>query len=325
MNKIIQKSTKKQHYVPQFYLRQWTDSTRGFYPIKILNKKPPQLKIFDRKSGPASFCFENYFYAQHTGKEDEISQTLEKYFAEIEAIFASKLPELEQKILNGEQITSDDKYHLCECMLFLHFRGKKYRQQSQEMSESMIKQVNKHLAYYSDKSPKTKLKMEELGLTKKDMIEFAEKGEYTVDFGNMHHLEIMKDMEGFCNMLHAKYWKVYITRNSDFITTDTPYQDLPTSDKFWGNDFLSREQRFVLSPRVVIVALYPKDQNSKNFHRKDITGNNGSIHIINSDILMNSISFGFHKDKNVLEVLDKVVHFRHSEHQKNRQPESYRN
>lgn len=305
----MEKQTKKQHYVPQFYLRQWTDELNGFYPIKIIDKHPPFLKIIDKKSGPRSFCFENYFYAQHTGVKDEISQTIEKAFSEIEAVFHERLSELEQKILNNQKITEQDKYHLCECMLFLYFRGKKYREQSQEMLEGLIKEISKGMFKHSEPSAEILLEMKKHGLTKEDMVDFTEKGEYSVRFGNMQHLKIMKEMYGFCNILHSKYWKVLVSRDGDFITTDTPYQDISTSNHFWGNDFISREQRFVLSPRIVIFAIRPINKSGKKFHRKDITQKKDTIYMINSSILMNSIRFGFHKDREVLIKTQKVTAF----------------
>ena len=172
-----------------------------------------------------------------------------------------------------------------------------------------MKQITKHVARNFGRSEESKKEMKELGITREQMIEFAEKEEYTVDMGNIHHMEIMKDMEGFSNLLTAKYWKIYISRKGDFITTDTPYQDIPLSKEFFGNDFLSREQTFILSPRVMIVARYPQQKLGKKVNRKDITDNKGAIHTINTYNLMRSINFGFHKNKDLLIELQKVSKF----------------
>lgn len=292
--------TKKQHYVPQFYLRQWADKSGSFYPVKIEKKEPPKFRVFGQKSSPANFCFENFFYAQHTGEKDEMSQLIENDFADAEGKLASKLPEWENKIVNNEQITSDDKYHLSELMLFMWFRGKEYRTQSKQMTEKMIKWVNKTLVHTIDRTPEMKKTMTELGVTKADMIDFAEREEYTVDIGNAHHMAIMKDMYSFCNLLHGKFWRIYISRKGEFITTDAPYLDMSLSDKFWGNDFLSREQTFVLSPRVFIVARYPDHTTGKKIIRKDITNDKVKIKQLNCHKLMNSTMFGFHPDRQLL-------------------------
>ncbi len=299
--------TEDQHYVPQFYLKQWVDEGGGFYPMKVEGRTPPKVSIFTQKSNPSRFCYENFFYAQHTGKGDEVSQMVEKTFAEIEAIFSKELPLIEKKILNNEQITDEEKYYLAQCMTFLHFRGKKYLDDSKRMTDEMMKQVLQRSVHFFDKDPKAKAKMEELGVTKEEMIKFAYEGKYTVDFGNIHHLRIMEDMQGFSNLLFAKYWRVYLSREGNFITTDAPYLDLPLSKEFWGNDFLSREQSFVMSPRVVIVATYPKNESGKKFVRKDITGKQALIQQLNVHSLMHCIRFGFHKDKDLLLQLEKVA------------------
>lgn len=311
MEKKPEQITEDQHYVPQFYLQQWLDETGGFYPVKVEEKKPPRLKVFEKKADQSRFCYENFFYAQRTGVEDEISQIIEKEFARIEGIFSKELPILEKKILNNEHITEGDRYKLAQCMIFLHFRGKKYLDQSKNMTDHITKQMMRHWVHHMDKDPNAKAEMDKLGLTKEQMVEFVYKGEFTVDYGNVQHLEIMKDMEGFCNLLFAKFWRVYISHSGDFITTDAPYLDMPVTSNFYGNDFLSREQSFILSPRVVIIALYPKHEGGKKLIRKDITGIRGRIQQINLHSLMNSIRFGFHKDRDLLLELEKLALYVH--------------
>lgn len=307
----MSKSTKKQHYVPQFYLRQWCDNNGGFFPIKVSSKNPPILEIFNKKSGPGSFCYENFFYAQHTGKEDPESQVIEKEFSKIEAFFSVQLPTIEQKILKNKQVTEEDKYTPSQCMIFLHFKGKAYREESKRITEHFVKEINKRIVGHIGKSEKSKKELEEAGVTKEEMIEFTERGEYLVDMGNFHHMAIMKDMEGFCNLLSAKYWKIYVSREAGFITTDTPYVDVSLSNELFGNDFFSREQRFVLSPKVFIVARNPRDLNSKNISRKDISGNRVNIATINGHSIMSAMRFGFHNCKEVLFDTKKIIEVLH--------------
>ncbi len=313
--KKTQKSTQDQHYVPQFYLRQWCDSDKGFYPIKVETKMPPKLNIFKTKSNPSRFCYENYFYAQHTGVEDQMSQEIEKAFADIEGVLHKEIPKIEEKILRNEQITPEEKYHLCEFMTFIWIKGKAHRMQSQKMTDKLFKELNKHWIQDIDRDPKMMEHLKKHGLTKEDMVKFVQEEKYTVDVGNAHHLSLLQSMYGFCNLLANKYWKVFLSREGNFITTDAPYMDIAKSDLFWGNDFLSREQIFILSPRVVIAAVDPHHVSGKKLVRKDLTGDKWRIQQINMHNLMNAIMFGFHRDRDLLEDLERVTDFFHKNHE----------
>lgn len=313
-----QKITVKQHYVPQFYLRQWTDIDGGFYPAQIIRRQPPEVNIFTRKSNPNPFCFENFFYAQHTGEADEISQEIEKSFAEIEGVFSKELPNIEKKILNNEQISDEDKYYLAQCMTFLHFRGKKYLDESKRMTNEMTKKMLQMQLRFSDKDPKMKRMLKKHKFTKEEMIQSLEGDSITVDLGNVHHLQILKEIEGFSNLLFAKFWRIYISREGHFITSDAPYIDNPLSQHFFGNDFFSREQSFILSPRVMIFAQNPKNDSGKKIIRKDITGQKNLIGYINARSLMSSIKFGFHSEKEVLEHSFKVAEALYLNHIQNK-------
>jgi len=82
---------------------------------------------------------------------------------------------------------------------------------------------------------------------------------------------------------------------------------MSVSKTFLGNDFLSREQSFVLSPNIFIVALNPGGDYCKKIKRKDISLNLPYIQKINLHNLMNSIKFGFHQDRELLEGLKENI------------------
>lgn len=311
MNK---QTTKSQHYIPQFYLKKWVDFKGGFYPIKIIEKHPPKLDIFKVASSPNRFCSENYFYAQCTGKKDKMSQFFENIFKDIEGDLSLQLPKIEKRIIDNQQISFSDKYLLSQFMVFIWLRGKLYRQQSIKMTEDVIKKLNKSLVHYIDEDEFIRKKMDDFKITKDDMIQFVEKGDYAVEMDNIYHLNMLSEINGFSNILSAKYWLILISRRGHFITSDAPYLDMPINESFWGNDFLSREQSFVLSPNIFIIALYPKNDCCKKIKRKDVTNDINYIQQINCHNLMNSIQFGFHKDKELLEDLYKRIEDYYSVH-----------
>lgn len=304
--------TKRQHYVPRKYLRKWCDANGSFFPIKVESRQPAKVEIFDKESNPERFCYENFFYAKQTGKYDEFSQSVEKDFTDAENGFWDKLPPIEEKILGNQQILPEEKWFIAGFGIMLWLRGKKYREWSNQMSEDLIKWVMKSRIRMADKDPEFMKELKEHGVTHEEMIEFADKEEYKVEISNTQSLKLFESYEQFSNLLFHKYWRVYISRDGKFITTDSPYLDLPIHEEkpnFFGQTFLMRKQYLALSPNILIEAINPHNISGKKFKRMDVTGNKGLVHYLNSMLLMNANMFGFHSSKENLEDLKRIIGF----------------
>ena len=76
----------EQHYIPQFYLKQFEDSN---HLIQRLDVKAN--KIMEPK-GKKGICFDKFFYALETGVEDEVSQVVEKWLGNLEKHLSKKTP-----------------------------------------------------------------------------------------------------------------------------------------------------------------------------------------------------------------------------------------
>ena len=87
--------TKKQHYIPQFYLRRFTDE-KGFLHIYDFNKQ----RYF--KTAPKDFGYENYLYETPLSKPDIIGEKfllenhIEDIFAKYEGEFDTFLKKLDK-------------------------------------------------------------------------------------------------------------------------------------------------------------------------------------------------------------------------------------
>jgi len=86
----MNQDTSRQHYVPKFYLRKFTNDNN-------------ELEVFDvatetivKPIGPKGVAYEDYFYGIRTGEPDEISQQIEKFFQEIENLIGKKYDGLVQ-------------------------------------------------------------------------------------------------------------------------------------------------------------------------------------------------------------------------------------
>lgn len=296
-----EKHTVKQHYVPRAFLERWSFDGGQVYPIKIVAKVPPNLEIL-KKTGVYPFCHENYFYANKQGKKDEFSQIVENNFTEVENDMYATLTSFERKVLNNEQITFDDKYHLASIMLFLHMRGKKHLEWSKKFSNEMTREM-----FGMTLRAKKDSEFDELGITKEEALEMNES--MTVDLGMTHHLQQLKNIQESAFYIANKYWKINISKKGEFIVTDAPYLDLPVKQVGWyGNDIYDRDQIFMLSPKVRISIMKPTNLKAKNINRKDITDDTNNIDHLNLISLMNSVLFGFHSDEKVLERTKQMVY-----------------
>ena len=85
--------TKNQHYVPQFYLKQFTNEK---WLVETLDKK----KKIVRPHSIKHVCSGDYFYWVETWKKDKISQLLEDFFNEVENNFANVYKSIVENILN---------------------------------------------------------------------------------------------------------------------------------------------------------------------------------------------------------------------------------
>ena len=74
--------TKNQHYVPQFYLKQFTNEQ---WLIEAVNKERKKVWTYSIKH----ICCGEFFYWVETGKKDKVSQLLEDFFNKVENNFAN--------------------------------------------------------------------------------------------------------------------------------------------------------------------------------------------------------------------------------------------
>ena len=141
---------KKQHFVPQFYLRNFSINNDGEY-IFLLNKifsKPKQVVIRDQ-------CQKDYFYSNN--------EVIEKSFG----IFESEHANMIAKIIKDSSLNLNDKEKqvLIKFAVFqkarTNFAGKQFESMSKLTFEKAIKPIAK---IYAAKKGLTDLKIDEVQL-----------------------------------------------------------------------------------------------------------------------------------------------------------------
>lgn len=251
--------TKKQHYVPQFYLKAFSDGRGYLQVLDIVNKRLGTPRPYQ------GVGYAHYFYAAKTGVPDDISQHVEQWFQQIESVVATEFPRIIRKIVTHEHVTDDDRYVLAVLMSMLWLRSPAMREQLNQMEESMTKQV---MRFYPierldklEKEPGEKLSEADRERIKK----MIETGDYRLKFNNAQHLRFMTRTlgfggPGFTNMFFGMQWKAYIARgNRRFITTDSPVVEWwPPRKFYWGAGFMMRNKYFALTPEILLELTYPR-------------------------------------------------------------------
>ncbi len=219
--KTDEQITKDQHYVPQFYLRKFTNSEGK---LEILNC---ELRKVVLSRTPKSVCNEEYFYSVHN-KKDDISQKIEKALQNVEDKISKLYDGIVARIIDCREITSYDKLIISTFMSMQYLRGPYMRKQIKRMDESLQTQLAE----------------------RGTVLERAD--------NNIIHLRLLDEMEGFRNLLFHKDWLIYISKSSKkFVTSDNPVTEIfPewTGKYFYGPSFMQKTHIFSLTPEILITA-----------------------------------------------------------------------
>lgn len=225
--------TQKQHFVPQFYLKNFSDN-KG--TLQILNIERNRIGSPRPYQGVG---YEYYYYALQTGVPDSISQEIEEWLKPTEDFIARELPRIISRIENYEQIVDEDRYVLAVLMSMLWVRAPGMRNQLRGMNQDMLEQMQR--------------------IRGDDNLDALRSKD------NMQHLQFMVGSmgfggPGFANMFFGMKWKIYLARGTQrFITTDSPIVEkwLPPKG-FYGTSFLGRDKYFALTPKILIKLTYPR-------------------------------------------------------------------
>ncbi len=236
---------KRQHYVPKFYLKEWSNSNQQIVVFDKFNKKQFINNIQDVAS-------EKYFYdigtlpddekdkirkiAQEEGLEEAIepyldsNQLIEFMMGKVEALAApilgkviSRLNGLKafpEEYLLGHSVIKDSEYYDIAYFISLQaVRTKEHRKVFDEVQKGLIKK----LAQLKFKKDKFKNSIEE-----KIQTEIIQKGNFNVEIDSeysksMHVSQIFLFARKLSEILLTHKWLIQRrTSNLEFITSDHP-------------------------------------------------------------------------------------------------------
>lgn len=300
---MLKQITIKQHFVPKFYFKRFADDGNRLQVLDIKN-----AKIL--KSRPYSgVCYADFYYAQQTGVPDEVSQEIETFLKATEDIVSSDYDRVAEDILNYKQIREEDQLRLAWFMAALWMRNPMMRENINKMNEDMRKQIFKKYSYFPGFEKSIQNIMKERGESANNeavqqVKELFQSGDYQLKMDNTSHLDLMMEMKGFVNLVLAKKWRIYISLQERFITSDTPVIEIfPERKGPYGPSFLDRKHVFVMTPKIVIEMIDP-GLPGKKIKRKQI--NPDEADKINLDRVKWSYMYSYSKE---IDSLQKMLGF----------------
>ena len=244
--------TKKQHFVPRFYLKQFARDGQ----VHVFDVRTKRIK---KPLSYTSVCYEKFFYAAQTGIQDEVSQAYEDVFGQIEDMVAKALPEVIEQA-RSLRLTDDDLGILAYFMSVQWLRTSYFRERLQKMNANLMKQVLRITASHPGFREHARSMLGAPDISD-EAIDEAQRlfrsGEYDLRHtSNALHLEFISDekIHGFRNLLLAKKWRIIHAKDAaHFITSDNPISEwMPPARGLFGTTFTDRRHLFPLTPRILI-------------------------------------------------------------------------
>ena len=223
---------KIQHYVPRFYLRNFSNKINEGYKIHCFDKK--ENKQFE--TNIENIACEKFFYEDSNG-----SQKIEKGLAKLEGMFNETLTKL-IKLEDISRLTTDDRYMLSLFIAIQFLRSKEKR----KGIEDMIKQLSERL---SKENLSTELEKELEELKDKNAI-------------RSFHTSLLIEAPKFADIIFSMKWLLLINKTKTlFWTSDSPTY-LHNEIDHWpygslGLTKIGIEMHLPITPRIALVCCDP--------------------------------------------------------------------
>ncbi|MDY6228037.1 MAG: DUF4238 domain-containing protein [Clostridium sp.] len=247
--------TKKEHYVPRFYLRRFalTEASNS------ANDKKSKFIVYDKEnkksylSSVYDCACENYFYDLDNPKDKDNKKIVEEWFAEIEESFSKILSRLiniciQKENLYGALITNkNERYELSYYLVMQLLRTKKFRQIGKNFYGPILKTRLRCFNEYS-----------KMYLNQEDTVDI---NKIEINYKNIHLKTLFDNniINLMIDFIVNSYWTFgYNATKVPFITSDNPVCRIPylneINSKLNMSSFIGPyfQMYFPLSPQVVL-------------------------------------------------------------------------
>lgn len=301
-----QQFTKKQHYIPQFYLKKFSQDGERVY-------------VYDKKTGSKGeiryqttlqVAHENNFYNYQTksGKKEN----LEDFFSQIEGDAATAIEEAYDK----RRLSDNDRGKLALFIAFIYSRVPAFKERTEESHTKMGEKISRMMFRMTPKEKfRNFLKEQGKEVTDDeldDLIEFAtnpKRSKIGFTYPNGYWIKSMLDMGAeLAPRFAAMDWLFLIAdKPFAFITSDNPFILMPPKEfhPFYGYGLVTQGAKKIIPLKSNMCLIMGDIQDTPNTVFGDT--NKEFYRGINSAIMFQSRRFCFSPEIGKLEKLVKVV------------------
>lgn len=193
----------RQHFVPQFYLRQWASGGEKVWQYGVDGRPPVH-------SGIKNIAFERGLYT-HPAKDKVHPLKTENDLAGIESRYAGVWPDITDR---AEDIRT--RFNIARFVALMFVRHPQHRETVRQMHEGLRKTVQ-------DLAPDTEVGVAVEGKTGRLRVsEILEGTEPDATNTASAFLDVMRSIEPVATMLVARRWGVVFSEEPAFVTSDCP-------------------------------------------------------------------------------------------------------
>lgn len=301
-----QKLPVKHHYIPQFYLKGFSQDQEHLH---IFDKLAESEEARFRYQTTQAIAYKKNFYTYET--KDRSKETLEGMFSEIEGLAQQAIT----KLSRGEQLDRELRSYLALFVAFIWVRTPLFKSETlgaqEEMHEKMARmmfrvQPKKMMREWAEKEGKT-MTDEEID----DLIDFATnpkrsriKMDFPQNYWIKHMLQLGDDLYPY---LAVTDWQIiHAPKKYAFLTSDNPFMLRPTEkpDPFYGIGLLTPGVKKIIPLKSdLLLVMHEPSENPDLYHTE---GTKEGYRKINEQIVWNADRVIFSPDLGKIQKIAKT-------------------
>lgn len=305
--KLKSKLPKRNHYIPQFYLRGFSQDNTRLY---VFDKRAINQNSSFRFQTTESIAFENNLYTYENKNREK--ETLEDFFCQIEGMAKTVIEKLEQK----RNITPIERGHLALFVAFLWLRTPTAKRESLDAQEELAEKAMRKMYHFPQQKELMKKFLAERGERKTDeeiddLIDFVinpKRSKFVVDFPSGYWIKQMLTLGNdiYIYLAHCEWEIKHAIKRYAYLTSDHPVLLMPSEkpDPFWGVGLLTPNVKKILplTANMYLIMHEPHDELILNHS----VGDKDFIRKVNEWTLKNADRFVFSPDFGKIQKLVKT-------------------